>query len=192
MAADVHSSDAYVEDSVNISDSGANFFVFLGAMGCVFFTILSVVLFVFGKPYNIINLIFSLIFAVIGYAYCIYIMVKYLSERHVTYNYTYNDGHLEIAKVRKNGKRKIMFSADCESMEIMGIYNSDEVWQATKNMKYKTLMSFVGDELGVNKNIWTAYFNIEGNRTKIIFWPSEELIKAMKKQYPTKVKYNGA
>ena len=30
-----------------------------------------------------------------------------------------------------------MFSADCESMEIMGIYNSDEVWQATKNMKYK-------------------------------------------------------
>lgn len=83
-----------------------------------------------------------------------------------------------------------MFSAECDSLEEMGKYNTDDTWWVKKSQDYKTWISFVGDELGVNKNIWVAFFNVEGKRTRIIFKPSEEMIKAIKRQYPSKVRYD--
>jgi hypothetical protein len=108
----------------------------------------------------------------------------------VVYSHTYNNGLLEIAKVRKNGKKKLVFSADCESLEDMGRYTLDDTWWVPVSFDYKTSMAVAGSDLGVSKDVWVGFFNVKEKRTKILFKPSEELVKAIKNQYPSKVRYD--
>jgi hypothetical protein len=194
MSADVYSADAYAEDSVR-EYNGAGFVIILGAIGFVFFTVFIVFLIFLSGDISNIYLSSSFIFSIIGWIYSIYLMVHNFLEKNATFNYKYNNGQLEIAKVRKNGSRKVVFSADCESMELMGTPNKKGLLNSKKYMKIRTKnntnMSFSGEGLDNSKRDYCeAYFNFEGNYIKFIFNPSEEFIETIKRQYPSKVFYN--
>lgn len=165
------SQDIYIEDSVNITNNGAKNMFVLSAI-CLVISFLGVFFahILFGIPLIIF----------------IFMTAHFYYERHVAFDYTYTNGLLEIAKVRNNEKRKLLFSAECEALEILAEAEDDEVKRMESNNSYKTYKVYVGDE---DRSLWVALFNVEGRQTKIMFEPSVELLKAMKRQYPSKVRY---
>ena len=187
------SDNVYAEDSVR-EYNGAGVLIIIGAIGIVFFTVLFLVFEHFYKDLPLINFIITRVSLIFGYGYCIYTIVHHFLERHATFNFTYNNGHLEIAKVRKNGQKKLLFSAECESLEVMGsyLYKSkkyigSELYKKTVANNY-TEMSFCGEPLdGNERNWWEARFNIMGKYVLIHFNPSDEFVKTMKSQFPDKV-----
>ncbi len=183
MSADAYSGTDHIEESVNITDSASTSLGIITAVIALLFAIAIV-------PFTKLGWFFPIICCCTMCVTFIYAAVHFFSESHVVYSHTYNNGLLEIAKLRKNGRKKLMFSAECESLEDMGKYTMDDTWWVPAGLEYKTTMSFAGSEVGVSKDIWVAFFNDNGKRTKIVFKPSEELVKVMKKQYPSKVRYN--
>ena len=165
------STDIYIEDSVNVTNNGAKT-MYLLSMICLaasFFGMMFVTI-LFGIPFVLF----------------IFLTVYFYYERHVAYDYTYTNGLFEIAKVRNNVKRKLLFSEECEKLEFMADSECDDLIMFENNGDYKTLKVYVGDE---SRNLWVAFFNSDGRKTKIMFEPGEELVKAIKRQYPSKVKY---
>ena len=189
MSDNVYSADVNVEDSVR-EYNGAGFVVFLGVAGLVAFGSGTLALVIFRDRLPAYNLLLSLFFTVIGIIYCIYIIVHHSLEKNATYNYTYNNGIFEIAKVRKNGQRKLKFSAECEWLEFMGTSRAlvkNGKWDSKKIQDY-TKMEFYGEGLdGNRRETYEAFFNIEGKNVRVQFSPSEEFVKAINSQYPAKV-----
>lgn len=178
MEDNVNFSDVHVEDSVKISNNEAGFVSLLCAVGLVFLTGLEIVPIIITGRVNII----ATFFAVIGCIYCIRTLIHYFPEINAEYNYTYHNGLLEIFKVKRNGDRKSMFSADCETMEAMGLYNNRDL----KIIDVDTSEGFFGQQSG--RKDWAAIFIVDNKRKLIYFNPSEELVNAIKSQYSSKVK----
>ena len=165
------SNDVYIEDSVSITNNGAKSMFVLSLICLVI---------------SAAGLLFASIFFGIPFVIFIVLSVHFYYERHVAYDYTYTNGLLDIAKVRNNTKRKLLFSAECDALEIMALNDSDDIRDHERGTEYKPLKVYVGDE---QRSLWVALFNVDGKNIKIIFEPSDELIKAMKRQFPSKVKY---
>ena len=68
----------------------------------------------------------------------------------------------------------------------MALNDSDDIRDHERGTEYKPLKVYVGDK---QRSLWVALFNVDGKNIKIIFEPSDELIKAIKRQFPSKVKY---
>ncbi len=177
MADNVSFSDVNVEDSVKISNNEAGFVVFISVVGLVFFIGVVLLPFVFTGNIYLIGTFLS----VIGCIFCIRMLIHYVPELNAKYDYIYNNGLLEIFKVKKNGDRKLLFSADCETMEAMGLYND----RALKVLDVDTHEGFFGQQPG--RKDWAAIFVVDNKRKLIYFNPSEELVKAIKSQYSSKV-----
>ena len=99
--------------------------------------------------------------------------------------------NLEIAKARRNGPKKQLFSAEFDFLEVMGkeigrLLVSD-IYKKTLNNQY-TEKEFLGGGLdGSRRDSYEARFNIDGKFISIKFSPSEDLVNAIKRQYPDKV-----
>lgn len=183
MSADAYSAENHIEEKVDVTDSASTS---LGVIFAIIALIFAAVIVLFVKLGWFFGILCSCTMCVVF----IFSAVHFFSESHVVYSHTYNNGLLEIAKVRKNGKKKLVFSADCESLDDMGRYTLDDTWWVPVSFDYKTSMSFAGSDLGVSKDVWVGFFNVKEKRTKILFKPSEELVKAIKNQYPSKVRYD--
>ena len=171
IGGDIMTGDVYIEDSVLLNNKNAQSMFVLSAL-CL--------------GISAVGTLFASVYFIVPMVVFILMTVYFYSERNVAFDYTYTNGLLDIAKVRNNSKRKLLFSAECEALELMAKADSDEISQLENGRSYKELKVFVGEE---DRTLYAALFNVEGRQTKILFEPCEDMLKAMKKQYPTKVKY---
>ncbi len=163
--------DVYIEDSVVNINNGAKSMFILSAI-CL--------------GISFVGTMFASIYFGVPMIVFIIMTVYFHLQRNVAYDYTYTNGLFEIAKVRNNANRKLLFSAECESLELMAKADSDAVAQLENGRSYRVLKVYAGEE---DRTMYAALFNVEGRQTKILFEPCEEMVKAMKKQFPTKVNY---
>ena len=163
--------DVYIEDSVVCVNNGAKNMFVLSAI-CL--------------GISVLGLMFASLFFAVPVIFFIFLTLRFYLQKHVAYDYTYTNGLFEIARVSNNSKRKLLFSSEFENLEILALNDSDEIKQFESNKAYKTLPVFVGEE---DRTLYAALFNVEGRLTKVVFEPCTEMLKAMKKQYPAKVKY---
>ena len=186
--AEVYTAENYAEDSLDICNNEPNFLMFLYIIGLL----ISVSLFPLAISFLGNSIILAAFFIGLGIGFCrIFIpkIVHYAKERNAKYNYIYDNGRLEIAKIRKNGNREVLFSANCDSLISMGKYNDRDHMDATRGIEYESGNVFVAQDISVKRETLQAVFTVDGKNIDFYFEPSEELIKAVQSQYPTKVHY---
>ena len=190
MSAENYSADGNIEDSV-LEYNGARGLIFIGAMGFAFFAIIAIVLVIFREHVRLFNMVICGGATLFGLIYIIHFMVHHYLEIDAKYIYNYNNGHLEISKARRNGRGKLLFSAEFDNLEVMGIPSGrllvSDLYKKTQNNKY-TEMEFVGSGLdGSRRDSYEARFHIDEKYISIRFSPSEELFNAIKRQYPERI-----
>ena len=190
MSAENYSADGRVEDSV-LEYNGARGLIFIGGLGFAFFLILTLLMVIFRDHVRTYNLVLGGICAAAGFIYCIWFMIHSYLEIDAKYIYTYNNGHLEIAKARRNGPKKQLFSAELDSLEVMGKKNGrllvSDLYKKTLKNTYTQMDFYGGDPDGSRRDTYQARFNIDGKFISILFSPSEDLINVITRQYPDKV-----
>ena len=71
----------------------------------------------------------------------------------------------------------------------MGKYNDHDHMAAIRGMELEEGNSFLAQDISVKRETLQAVFTVDGKNIDFYFEPSEELIKAVQSQYPTKVHY---
>lgn len=186
--AEVYTAENYAEDVLDICNNEPNFLMFLHIIGLL----VSVSCFPLAIFFLENSIILAAFFIGLGIGSCgLFIpkIVHYAKERNAKYNYIYNNGRLEIVKVRKNGDKETLFSENCESLISMGKYNDHDHMAATRGMEFEEGNSFLAQDISVKRETFQAVFTVDGKNIDFYFEPSEELIKAVQSQYPTKVHY---
>lgn len=190
MSAENYSADGRVEDSV-LEYNGARGLIFIGGLGFAFFLILTLLMVIFRNHVRTYNLVIGGIGAAAGFIYCIWFMIHSYLEIDAKYIYTYNNGHLEISKARRNGPKKQLFSAELDSLEVMGKETGrllvSDLFKKTLKNTYTEMDFYGGDPDGSRRDTYQARFNIDGKFISILFSPSEDLINVITRQYPDKV-----
>lgn len=98
------------------------------------------------------------------------------------YEYIYVDGQIDFDRISGNIKRKTMLRIDIVNAEIIAPTNSDVIKDYSgKNLKIKDFTSYTG------KPSYTVIIRKEDALLKIMFEPSEAMVKAMKRKQPRKV-----
>lgn len=103
-------------------------------------------------------------------------------QADVEYEYLYLDKELSVDKVMAKTKRKKVATFSLSKIEIMAPYRSYRL-DDYKNRKVTVRDFSIGEEL---KPDLRYVFYYEGS-VKVVFSPSEELVKAMKNVAPRKV-----
>ena len=193
MATVVYPADGSVEDSVRECNGAGVLFV-LGIIVCVFLSGLIFAFIKFSEHIHMFKPEALIAGASSAFVVCVLAIIHFALEKNAIFKYTFNNGRLEIFKIRKIGEKKLMFSADCDSMEVMGPstgkFHCSEAYKKTKANKY-TDIHVTGEGLDADKRVYCeAFFNTEGKYIMIYFNPSERFIKAMRNQYPSKVLYD--
>ena len=188
MAAEVYTADNYVEDMLDICNNEPNFFMFLHVIGLL----LSACLFPLAISFLGISIALTVLFISMGIGFGSFFISKtvyFAKERNAKYNYVYDNGRLEIAKIRKNGSKEMLFSANCDSLVSMGKFDGADHMAATRGINYEGGNVFIAQDVSVKRETFQAVFTVDGKNIGFYFEPSEELIKAIQSQYPTKVHY---
>ena len=113
------------------------------------------------------------------------ITVFIFSRLKIEYEYIYADGQIDFDRISGNAKRKTMLRVDLENAEVVAPSNSDYIKDYNRNdrIKVKDFSSYDS-----NVSTYSMIVSKNGELYKIIFEPSERMIKSMKYKQPRKVK----
>lgn len=161
--------DTYIEEGVKCKDTSKNMMIRVGLVAGTVFSFLLVI----AIPYLIIVPFLMIMLS-------IFIFGRLKAE----FEYIYADGQIDFDRIRGNAKRKTLLRVDLENAEIVAPSRSAEIanHHGGGNMKVKNFSSF-----DPAANTYTMIVRKDGDLYKIIFEPSERLVKSMKRKNPRKV-----
>lgn len=178
--------DLFREESVHKVDTGLNSLIYVLAwIGMVLFGVLAVMTFqafinmIIQGSINLISLASSVVFA--GLTILCFIV---RNNQKVEYDYTFTNGTLDIAKIINNSNRKKLLSADIKEFEIIAPTSDDGFTRMLNHPGIKKYNYFLNRGGGLYYGVFTH----NGNKSILVFEPSEEMVKLFKQVNPRNVK----
>lgn len=173
--------DLFREESVSkVNTTWSTIAYILCFVGMVFFGFLAFnfLIFLFSgvlKVWTIVGLIVTVAIAV-GFYFL-------RNNQRIEYDYTFTNGTLDIAKVVNNNKRKKLLTAEVKDFEIIAPTSDDGFERMLNHPGIKKLNYFLNRGGGLYYGIFTH----EGDKTILVFEPSEEMVKLFKSSNPRNV-----
>ncbi len=113
----------------------------------------------------------------------IYLGYRFITSRNVEYEYIVTNGDLDIDKIISRRKRKRIFSANCKEFDIVSPVKSNSFSQSVQAIKSRIDASGSID----SPDAYFITLNYNGEKTVVIFEPSERMLKNFKFYIPRKV-----
>ena len=103
---------------------------------------------------------------------------------YVEYEYTFNNGDIDVDIIYDQNKRKRVYNFDVKEVELLALADSDEARQFStrKGKVYKFYPSTSQEK------IYVAMVNKGGKKSKVLFVPNEKFIGLCFKYNPRAVK----
>lgn len=130
----------------------------------------------------LIRLGLSLLFAA-GIAYLGYWVI---TSRNIEYEYIVTNGDLDIDIIISKRKRKRIFSASCKDFDIVSPVKSSRFDQSVQGIKNRIDASSSID----SPDAYFITLNYNGERTLVIFEPTEKMLNNFRLYIPRKVFLN--
>lgn len=161
--------DTYIEEGVKCRDTSQNMLIRIGLVAGTVFSFLLVLII----PYLIIVPFLMILLSAFIF-----------SRLKAEFEYIYADGQIDFDRIRGNAKRKTLLRVDIEQVEIIAPTRSNEIQNFSRNggMKVRDFTSFDPEA-----KTFSMILRKDGETMKIMFEPSERLIKSMKRKQPRKV-----
>lgn len=163
-------SDQYLEEGIKCRDTGKNKGIRAGVIVLVVFSFFLVLV----NPALIIS-------PVVAIALAVFIFSRLKTE----YEYIYADGQIDFDRISGNAKRKTIMRVDIENAEVIAPTKSDSIKAYNNNNRIK-VKDFSSYDSSVST--YSMIISHSGELYKIIFEPSERMVKSMKYKQPRKVK----
>lgn len=162
--------DQYLEEGIKCKDTGKNKGIRVGLISLIIISFIVILI----NPALIVA-------PIIAIALSVFIFSRLKTE----YEYIYADGQIDFDRISGNAKRKTIMRVDIENAEVIAPTNSDSIKAYNNNNRIK-----VKDFSSYNAEVSTYSMIVSknGELYKIIFEPSERMIKSMKYKQPRKVK----
>ena len=162
--------DQYLEEGIKCLDTGKNKAIRAGLIAGVVCSFILVLI----NPALIITPIVA-----------IAITVFIFSRLKIEYEYIYADGQIDFDRISGNARRKTLMRVDIENAEVIAPTNSASIkaYNPNDRIKVKDFSSYDS-----NVSTYSMIVSKNGELYKIIFEPSERMIKSMKYKQPRKVK----
>lgn len=128
---------------------------------------------------------FSPIFIVPAIAICVF-DIFFFSRYHLEWEYQYVNGELDVDRILNRARRKRMASYDVATMEMVAPSASHRLDYYNSNSKLKTIDYTSGDPER-EKLVYVMLTPGKDGLTKVLFEPSEQMLKDMRVKAPRKV-----
>lgn len=130
-------------------------------------------------------LTFNILFTVPAIAICIadiFIFPRFSVE----WEYQYVNGELDVDRILNKAKRKRIASYDISNAEIVAPLHSHRLDYYNNNSKLKTV-NYTSCDPEREKLVYAMITTGEGDITKVLFEPTEQMLKDMRAKAPRKV-----
>ena len=177
--------DLFREESVHKVDTGLNTLVFILAwIGLILFGFLalSMLMALFSGALNAVTIGGLIVFG--GLTYLCYIL---RNNQKLEYDYTFTNGTFDIAKVINNTRRKKLLSTEIKEFEIIAPTSDEGFQRMLQHPGIKKYNYFLNRGGGLYYGIFTH----DGQKSILIFEPSDELVRMFKLVNPRNVKTDG-
>ncbi len=178
--------DLFREESVSKVNTGINTLIFVLAwIGLAFNGFMAVLWFqtIFAQlgqgSFNIMPVILFLIFGGLTY-FCFFVK----NNQKLEYDYTFTNGTLDIAKIYNNSRRKKLLTTDVREFEILAPASDEGFQRMLQHPGIKKLNYFLNRGGG----LYYAVFTNNGEKTILIFEPSDEMVRLCKLVNPRNTK----
>lgn len=116
-------------------------------------------------------------------ALIIYLGYRFITSRNIEYEYIVTNGDLDIDKIISKSKRKRLFSANCKEFDIVSPVKSNSFSQSVQAIKNRIDASGSID----SPDAYFITLTYNGEKTLVIFEPSDRMLKNFKTYIPRKV-----
>lgn len=107
-------------------------------------------------------------------------------KTYIEWEYQYVSGELDVDRIIKKMKRKRMASYEIVNAEIIAPVNSHRMDSYNKNTRIKTV-DYTSCDPERNSKVYAMILPVDGEMTKVLFEPSEEMTRDMRTKAPRKV-----
>lgn len=128
---------------------------------------------------------FSPIFIVPAIAICVF-DIFFFSRYNLEWEYQYVNGELDVDRILNKARRKRMASYDIATAEMVAPLSSHRLDYYNNNSKIKTIDYTSGDSEN-EKQIYVMLTPGKDGLVKVLFEPSEQMLKDMRVKAPRKV-----
>ena len=174
--------DLFREESVRKVNTGLNNFLFILAwVGMILFGFLAL---------SFLMMLFSgilkapVIVGLIVSGALTFLCYRLRNNQRIEYDYTFTNGAFDIAKVINNNKRKKLLTTEIKEFEVIAPTSDDGFQRMLQYPGIKKLNYFLNRGGG----LYYGIFSHEGQKSILIFEPSDELIQMFRKTNPRIVK----
>ena len=122
-----------------------------------------------------LSLVLAAVAAYLGY--------RVITSRNIEYEYIVTNGDLDIDMIVSKRKRKRIFSANCKEFDIVSPVKSSHFDQSVQNIKNRIDASSSID----SPDAYFITLNYNGERTLVIFEPTEKMLNNFRLYIPRKV-----
>lgn len=105
---------------------------------------------------------------------------------NLEWEYQYVNGELDVDRILNRAKRKRIASYEISSAEIIAPAGSHRLDYQNKNLKMK-VVDYTSCDPAREKQVYAMIIANEGAQTKVLFEPSEQMLKDMRVKAPRKV-----
>ena len=174
--------DLFREESVRKVNTGLNNFLFILAwVGMILFGFLAL---------SFLMMLFSgilkapVIVGLIVSGALTFLCYRLRNNQRIEYDYTFTNGAFDIAKVINNNKRKKLLTTEIKEFEVIAPTSDDGFQRMLQYPGIKKLNYFLNRGGG----LYYGIFSHEGQKSILVFEPSDELIQMFRKTNPRIVK----
>ena len=122
-----------------------------------------------------LSLVLAAVAAYLGY--------RVITSRNIEYEYIVTNGDLDIDMIVSKRKRKRIFSANCKEFDIVSPVKSSHFDQSVQSIKNRIDASSSID----SPDAYFITLNYNGERTLVIFEPTEKMLNNFRLYIPRKV-----
>ncbi len=162
--------DQYLEEGIKCKDTPKNKGI---RVGLILLTVISFLVIVVNPALIVAPIV------------AISLTVFIFSRLHTEYEYIYADGQIDFDRISGNAKRKTVLRVDIENAEVIAPTNSDAVKNFNNHNGLK-IKNFTSYDSSVSN--YSIIVRQNGELLKVMFEPSERMIKSMKYKQPRKVR----
>lgn len=175
--------DHFREESVSKHKAGVNSFVYIIAwLMMILFGIIAI--FGLSGLLSLRNLLYNGILLVVGggLTYGSYVLKN---NQRIEYDYTFTNGTFDIAKVINNNKRKRILSIDVRGLDQVA-HTSDPGFQ--RALSNPAIQKRYNCFLNRGGGLYYAVMIVDGQKSLLVFEPSNEMLQLFKKYNPHNVR----
>lgn len=128
-----------------------------------------------------LNMVMGIVFIALCVA-CYFVLPK----SYIEWEYQYVNGEIDVDRILKKSKRKRIASYEITSAEIVAPARSHRLDYYNNNNKIK-IQDFTSCDSQRENLVYAMILPVEGNLTKVLFEPSEQMLKDMRTKAPRKI-----